>query len=240
MGVLVATLLRDAPAGTPLRLRQTAQWDMWGSVRRAWARPGVRLGFWCHFTVQFSGMLFVLIWGYPFLAQGQGLDAGTAGSLLASMVPTGILIGLALGRLSAISPHRRLQLVSACLALTIGMWSVVLAWPGRAPLWLLVLLVLVLASNVPASMVGLDITRSNSPGDLGVATGLTNAGGFVAALIAIFLIGTILDLASAGSGATIGDYQIAMAAQYVVWLAGLFLLMRARMAVRRASPSSMD
>jgi MFS family permease len=231
--VLVALLLRNAPANSPYTLERTSWTETRTSLVHAWGQPGTQLGFWCHFTVQFSGMLFVLIWGYPFLVQGQGLSPGVAGGLLTSMVPAGIIIGFALGRLSATFPHRRLHLVGTCLAATVGVWTVVLAWPAPAPTGLLMLLVLALASNVPASMVGLDIARThNAPEQLGMATGITNSGGFFAALIAILLIGTALDLVAAAPYSR-GDFRIAMATQYVVWTAGLLLLLRARAHVGR-------
>jgi MFS family permease len=234
MFAIVALLLRNAPAGSSYALQRTPWQATRASMLRAWHQAGTRLGFWCHFTVQFAGMLFVLIWGYPFLVQGQGLSPGVAGALLASMVPAGILIGFALGRLSATYPSRRLHLVGGCLAATVGAWSAVIAWPAAAPTWLLVLLVLALASNVPASMVGLDITRSDNPPErLGMATGMTNSAGFFAALIAILLIGTALDLVAPDAGYGRGEFRIAMATQYVVWASGLLLLLRARAHVRR-------
>ena len=40
----------------------------------AWQHPGTRLGLWTHFTTQFPGTVFALIWGYPFLVAGEGLS----------------------------------------------------------------------------------------------------------------------------------------------------------------------
>lgn len=238
--LLVGLLLRDAPPNSSYALGRTSARETLLSVNRAWAHAGTRLGFWCHFTVQFAGMLFVLIWGYPFLVAGQGLSSRMAGALLAAMVPAGIVIGFVLGRLSGTYPHRRLHLVGACLTATIGAWTAVISWPGAAPTWLLVLLVLALASNVPASMVGLDVTRAhNAPERLGIATGITNSGGFFAALVAIFLIGTALDQLAAGAGYTLRDFRVAMATQYLVWAFGLVFLLRARgLAERSDLPAS--
>ena len=41
---------------------------------RAWRHPGTRLGLWTHFTTQFSGTVFALLWGFPFLVSGEGLS----------------------------------------------------------------------------------------------------------------------------------------------------------------------
>ncbi|MDP9823727.1 MFS transporter [Nocardioides massiliensis] len=231
--VLAALLLRDAPADSDHRLHRTGLGETRTSLLLAWRQPGTRLGFWCHFTVQFSGMLFVLIWGYPFLVEGQGLSPGRAGALLASMVPAGILMGFALGRLSALHPQRRMHLVVACLVATVATWTAVIAWPGTAPGWLLGLLALALASNVPASMVGIDIARSHNPRErLGIATGMTNSGGFFAALVAILLIGATLDLVSGSGGYGTSEFRVAMATQFIVWILGSLLLLRAHRHLR--------
>ena len=47
----------------------------WAAVRRslgdAWEHPGTRLGFWTHFTTQFSATTLGLLWGFPFFVQGE-------------------------------------------------------------------------------------------------------------------------------------------------------------------------
>ena len=35
-------------------------------------QPGTRLGFWMHFTTQFSATTLSLLWGYPFFVRGEG------------------------------------------------------------------------------------------------------------------------------------------------------------------------
>ena len=52
------------------------------NLRRAWQEPGTRLGLWTHFTTSFSGGTFGLLWGYPFLVQGQGVAPTTAAAML--------------------------------------------------------------------------------------------------------------------------------------------------------------
>lgn len=62
-------------------------------------------------------------------------------------------------------------------------WTAVLVLPGRAPLWLLVVLVVVISVGGPASMIGLDFARTFNPGaTLGTAKGIVNMAGFFAAL----------------------------------------------------------
>src|SRR5204863_6558879 len=113
----------------------------------AWREPGTRLGLWTHFATQFSGTVFALLWGYPFLVEGEGRTPGEAALLLTVLVLVSMVIGPVLGHLAARWPYRRSIPVLTILATTVATWSIVLAWPGRAPLALLVLLVVVLASN---------------------------------------------------------------------------------------------
>ncbi len=115
-----------------------------------------------------------------------------------------------------------------------------LLWPGRAPVWLLVLLVLVLAVGGPGSMVGFDFARSfNPPARLGTATGIVNIGGFVASLLTMFALGVVLDLVapSGGGGARRRTLWTAFRAgwsvQYVVWAFGFLGILRTRRLVRR-------
>ena len=76
------------------------------------------------------------------------------------------------------------------------MWSAVLALPGPAPAWLLVLLVVVLGMGGPASVVGIDIGRTSNPSaSLGVAQSIVNMGGFTASLTLLAGMGVVLDLA---------------------------------------------
>ena len=62
-------------------------------------------------------------------------------------------------------------------------------------MWQLALLVVVLTVSATASNIGFDFARTFVPPErLGTATGLVNVGGFVASLVAIFLVGAVLDV----------------------------------------------
>ena len=72
-------------------------------------------------------------------------------------------------------------------------------------------------------MIAFDHARTHNPSHrLSTATGVTNAGGFIAALIAIFLIGLALDLQGAGTPDTysLDAFRIAFLAQVPLWLLG--------------------
>lgn len=231
IAALVALLLRDAPPGsTVVPAKMSLR-----SVRQAWLEPGTRLGLWTHFVVQFSGSVFGLIWGFPFLVAGEGLRPGTAAALLSLMVLCGMVVGPVLGRLIGSFPYRRSNLAITVVMSSAAIWTVVLAWPEPAPLWLLVVLVLVLSTNGPGSMVGLDYARTENPHSrIGSASGIVNIGGFVASLIMILLVGCVLDVLSTGGPASysLDDFRVAMCVQYPLWVVGLWGLIRSRRVMR--------
>ncbi|MGJ0383624.1 MFS transporter [Paenarthrobacter nicotinovorans] len=241
--VLVLCLLRDAPPGHPAKASAQGLRATGVSLSSAWKQPGTRLGLWSHFTVQFSGNLFAMTWGYPFLLSAQGLDAGRVSALMALFVATAIVAGPGLGRFVSRHPMRRSAMVLLITTATAMAWAAVLLLPERAPLWLLVLLVVVLAIGGPGSMIGFDFARTFNPSHrIGTATGIVNVGGFIAALIAIYLIGLVLDLLNA-SGFSGGElyglapFRIALSVQFLLLAIGTVLILVTRRKVRRQMAS---
>ncbi|WP_091369312.1 MFS transporter [Geodermatophilus telluris] len=232
--VLVLVALRDAPPGTATT-RPAGLAEVRRSLSLTWHEPGTRIGLYTHLVTQFSGTVFALLWGYPFLVVGQGLAPGTAAGLLTLLVLVGMGVGPLLGRLCGRWPLRRSVLVLGILAATATVWTVVLLWPGRAPLWLLVVLVLVLGTNGPGSMIGFDFARTWNPAERqGSASGVVNVGGFVASLLTVLAIGAVLDLLTPGSSTAydLGAFRAAFAVQYVFWAVGLVGLLHHRRALR--------
>jgi sugar phosphate permease len=228
--VAVAFVVKDSPypRKEPVRIKMRALARV---LRSVWGNPGTRLGMWNHFTPQFSATVFALIWGYPFLVSGEGLSSETASVLLMVMTGWIVVSGLVLGRLVGMLPFYRSWIVITVVLSIAAVWTVVLLWPGRAPLWLLVVLVCVTGSGGPASMIGFDLARSFTPDDrLGRATGMVNVGGFVASLLTIALIGIVLDLREPGGMAEYGldDYKAAMSVQYLFWTLGVVQILRYR------------
>ncbi|HET6911308.1 MAG TPA: MFS transporter [Mycobacteriales bacterium] len=235
-GVAVAAAMRDAPTGVAVTRDALDIGALRQDLRESWREEGTRLGLWTHFVTQFSGTVFALLWGYPFLVKGEHLSASTAGALLTAMVFVGMVIGPVLGRLTAHWPLRRSVLTLSIVGTSAAMWTLVLAWPGRAPLGLLVLLVCVLASNGPGSLVGFDYARTfNPPARIGSASGIVNVGGFVASLVTILLVGVVLDITTTGGPAayTLGDFRAAFLIQYALWAIGLGMVLRLRRRLRR-------
>ncbi|MEV4749809.1 MFS transporter [Streptosporangium sp. NPDC049248] len=219
---LLVTVVRDA---RPERTGESP------GLKAAWAEPGTRLGMWTHAATQCSAAAFLMLWGYPFLVQGQGLSPSTAGVLLSTLTLCGMVCGPLLGYLAGRFPFHRSRMVLVVIGTTAGAWTAVLVWPGRAPLWLLVALVVVLAANGPGSMIGFDYARTFNPATrIGVATGIVNGGGFVASVSVIVLIGVTLDLVG-GSGPE--AFRWAFATQYPIWALGAVQVIRYRGKARR-------
>lgn len=241
--VLVLAAVRNSPVGTegpPVVSWRRAAADL----RDSFLQPGTRLGLWSHLSTQFSGLMFSLLWGYPFLTIGLGYSPGLAGTLLTVMVVAAMAIGPMLGQLTAAYPLRRSNLVFGVLVATVAVWTVVLLWPGRAPLPVFVVLVVVLAAYGPASAVGFDFARSFNPAArLGAASGIVNMGGFTAALVTIFVVGLVLDVRAPSGQFSLTDFKVAFCFQYVVWAFGFASLVRSRRLTRanlRAEGTTID
>jgi cyanate permease len=223
-------------------------------MRQAWARPHTRLGLWVHFTTGFPGAVFSLLWGYPFLVQGEGVDAGTASSLLTLLICAGMGISFGFGLLLTHYPHQRIPFALAVIGVTAGGLAAVLLWPGRAPLWLLVVLVLAYSTNGGGSMIAFDIARgANPPESLGTASGMVNVGSFIASALTLQATGFLVDRTGAGHAATaaaaVDGYKAAFCFPFLLLAIGTVQILRlarvtgeftpaARPRVLRRSPSA--
>lgn len=244
--ILVALIIRNHPAerGADVTVNTdtgvvrvvTSAIDTGVGIRAAWAHPGTRLAFWSHFTTPFAGTAFVLLWGMPFLTSAEGLDTAHAAGIISVYVVAGMLLGPVIGDLSRRLPnHRSLALVLPAVGVQMAAWIAVIALPDTAPIWLLYVLAIALATGGPASMIAFDHARTHNPSHrLSTATGVTNAGGFIAALIAIFLIGLALDLQGAGTPETysLGAFRIAFLMPIPLWIIGTVFILIERKRTR--------
>ena len=236
LGVVLIIFVKDSPYEDhhrdELKMRAVGR-----ALKLAWSEPGTRLGLWSHFSAQFGATVFALLWGFPFLVSGQGLTPGAASGLLIIMTITAVVTSPMIGAFVTRWPYSRSTLILWIVGSIMAVWAVVLVWPGRAPLWLLVVLVVVLAVGGPGSMVGFDLARTfNPPTRLGSATGIVNVGGFVASLSTVALIGIVLDHVAPGgpSTYTVDSFRAAMSMQYIVWVIGVVQILRFRRKARRA------
>ncbi|MFD7878867.1 nitrate/nitrite transporter [Streptomyces sp. NPDC059766] len=222
--VLLLLFLEDHPEGCepePFPHRGSAY--VRRQIAASWREPGTRLGLWVHFTTQFPAMVFLLLWGMPFLVEAQGLSRATAGELLTLVVLSNMMVGLVYGQIVARHHEARLPLALGTVGATAVVWAVTLAWPGaHAPMWLLIVLCAVLGACGPASMLGFDFARpANPPERQGTASGITNMGGFVASMTTLFAVGVLLD-------ATGDDFTVAFCAVFVLQALGVTQILRLR------------
>ncbi|WP_136052785.1 MFS transporter [Microbacterium sp. K36] len=214
----------------------TSAIDTGVGIRAAWAHPGTRLAFWSHFTTPFAGTVFVLLWGMPFLTAGEGLTTAHAAGIISIYVVAGMILGPIIGDLSRRLPnHRSLALVLPAVGVQMAAWIAVIALPGPAPDWLLWVLAVALATGGPASMIAFDHARTHNPVHrLSTATGVTNAGGFIAALIAVFVIGLLLDAQGAGTPDTytLDAFRVAFLTLIPLWILGVVFILIERKRTR--------
>jgi MFS family permease len=222
--------VRDAPPGSPVPAPSDAGRDtLRTGLFEAWRQPTTQLGLWLMFTVHFPVQVFVLLWGYPFLTQGQELSETTASYVIAVPLVVTMVLGPVFGVISGRRPHWRLPLVLGIASTTTLTWAMVLLWPGaQPPLPVLFLLATILGLGNPAAVFGLDIARAGSPPHrVGAASGIANIGGYSAALLAMMLIGVTLDHTHAPSADPgPADFRIALATQLLLQLVGVGLLLK--------------
>jgi MFS family permease len=214
--VLVLLLVKDAPRGRVVAADNLSVRAVLSSVKTVWLRPGTRLGFFTHMGTQFSVTVFCLMWGVPYLTVAQGQSTGVAGALLTISVVVAIAAGIVIGIFTGRYPHRRSWIVLAIIGSNALVWTVVLALPSRAPLWLLIVLIAVISIGGPGSMVGFDFARTFNPSaTLGTAQGMVNMGGFVASLLVMQAMGVIL---GAAGGYSFDSFRLAWTVQYAIWV----------------------
>ncbi|MEU7281852.1 MFS transporter [Streptomyces sp. NPDC045431] len=222
--VLLVLFLKDHPEGyAPEPVRHAGAAFVRRQIARSWREPGTRLGMWVHFTTQFPAMVFLLLWGLPFLVEEQGLARGTAGDMLTLTVLANMVFGMTYGQIIARHHGARVPLALGTVAATAVVWAATLAYPGdHAPMWLLATLCVVLGACGPASMIGFDFARpANPPERQGTASGIVNMGGFTASITTLLAVGLLLD-------ATGDDYRIAFSSVFALQALGVTQILRLR------------
>lgn len=229
---LTLGLVHDTPEGAIVTDEKTNLRATLANVKIVWRRPGTRLGFFTHMGTQFSVTVFALMWGVPYLTVAQGISTDAAGALLSASVVTSILAGVVIGILTARYPLRRSWMVLGIIAGNAAIWTVVLALPHRAPLWLLTVLVVVISVGGPGSMLGFDFARTFNPrATLGTAQGMVNMGGFLASVVVMQAMGVIF---GAAGGYSFESFRIAWTVQYGVRALAVVAILITRRKTRRA------
>ncbi|MFJ2646138.1 nitrate/nitrite transporter [Streptomyces sp. NPDC087420] len=227
--VLLLLFLKDHPEGhEPPPSQHAGTVYVRKQIAESWREPGTRLGLWVHFTGQFPAMIFLLLWGMPFLVEAQGMSRASAGELLTLVVLSNMVVGLVYGQVIGRHHEARIPLALGTVGATALLWAATLGYPGaHAPVWLLITLCVVLGACGPASMIGFDFARpANPPERQGTASGIVNMGGFVASMFTLLAVGVLLD-------ATDGDYRIAFSSVFVLEALGVVQILRLRARTQR-------
>ena len=205
------------------------------------ADPFTRKAFWVHFTMQSSGSVFILLWGYTFLVEAEGLSKAFASALLSSFVFIGFFVGPILSHICVRYPRSRHRLVVAVFGLITFSWLIIIFSPGINPPWQILLLVLSIGVGGPASMIAFDYSRNSIPAfRLGSSNGIINSGGFVATFITMFLVGLALDLiqryglSGGASLYSLASFKLAFPIQVVVMAVGITMFFHERRLTMRA------
>ena len=222
--VVLVLRVRDNPVGgvpEPVDRTESLR-TVLAQVTQAWRTPGTRLGFWVHFSTMFAPAMLGLLWGYPYLVQAQGLGTPTAGLVLSLLVVGAIVGGPTVGTVISRHPEWRIPMVVGYLVAALGVWTVLLGWPGgHVPLWSLVAGFGFLSLGGPASTIGFALARDYNPlRRVGTATGVVNVGGFVAITVSALAVGLLLD--AAGSLAPAAAFRIAFLSVVAVLALGLW------------------
>lgn len=220
-------VVRDSPTNEPRSTDAPGLTELPRAVREVLHHPGTRLGFWVHFSAGFYFNMFVVMWGMPYLTIAQGRTTAAAG-ILFSMAALGLVVfGPLIGQLTARYPGRRTSLALSVILTNLVLWTAVLAWPGSAPTWLLVLLMLAISASAPATNIGFDFARTFLPHTrLGAANGVIITGGFVGATLCMLAIALLLQWMTGGQAASAQQMNLAMTTQlpfFGIGLAGIYL-----------------
>ncbi|TRY17076.1 MFS transporter [Tessaracoccus rhinocerotis] len=233
MAVVVYLGIRDVPEGMERARSGERLREMPRELAAVARHPATTLGFWIHLTGGFAANTFVMMWGIPFLVVGQGLSQTTASALFILTAVIGAVFGPLIGWLTSRHPLRRSTLALLVIWANLACWVAVLFWPGPAPFWLLILLVVATAAGGPGTAIGLDFTRTNLPAHrLGAANGIVITGSFSASTFAILAIGILVDLMSDGDGYTGQQLRWAMMVQLPIFAVGLVAIHVSRRRLR--------
>ena len=211
---VIAARVRDTPAGPSPKAVKVHPRALVGQIAEAWRVPGTRLGFWVHFSTMFAPNVLTLLWGMPFLVEGQGVPAATASALLTVFVFGSMAGGPIVGSLISARPSWRMPMVGGYLGVAAVVWAVLLSWSGRVPVAVLIPSFALLSLGGPASTIAFALARDYNPlRRVGTATGVVNVGGFVATTITALAIGLLLQWSG-------GNFRIALLAVVVILALG--------------------
>ena len=234
--VLVVIMVADRPDDEQEGPRPESWTQSLRQLGESLKRPGTQLGFWSHFVTMSPMTTFTLMWGIPYLVFGLGYPRSEASLLLVVPVIAGMVVGPFIGVLTGRFPLRRSTMVLAVVTAMAIIWAVMLAWPGRPPFAVVILMLVFIGIGGPGSSVGFDFARTSNPlHALGSANGVVNVGGFSASFVMIYVIGSLLDLAHSTFGQemySLPSFRVAFLVVLLVFAVGMTGVLRSRRRTR--------
>lgn len=230
--VLAWGVVRNRPDGRAVHASSEAAFNFVDTAREVWRTPATRLGFFLHATAGFPGLVFAMMWGYPYLEGAVGLSPEVISGLFLLFVLAGLMFGPLVGWLTPRHPTR-LSFISLTVAVVnVVVLALVLAFE-RPPLWALVVWMVALSANAAGSNIGIEVARTqNEPARMGTAAGVVIMGAFIFGVTGMALFGLALDLAG---GYSARNFRLAWATQFILFGLGFVGVWVARARVRRGS-----
>jgi MFS family permease len=227
--LLVLALVQDAPPEEP-GAAVTPRAGAGALLRAVFTSRAAWSGFFLHALTLATVNAFLFLWGVPFLTEGHGLSAAEVGALLTLNVVVMVALGPLIGLLTGRFPQHRAMLGGIAGAILAAAWTAILLVPTPLTAWQLVPLMVALAVGSATCSVGFDLARTGvPPRAIGTATGMVNIGGYSTSLLAVLMIGVVLDLRAPDGAATLADYRAAFASTGVLMAAvALGLLLTGR------------
>ncbi|MDN6536947.1 MAG: MFS transporter, partial [Corynebacterium variabile] len=236
VAVLVWLAVRDTPDPTP-GVAETAAREKLG-IGRILAvvvrHPACWMGFFIHFTLM-SQVVFTLLWGKPLMTLGMGLSDGQASTVLVVNMVVSVLVGPLAGIISARAGRGRpLVALGATVLVAVG-WVVFFLPDAPRGYAAIIIMNIVLPGLAPVANFGFDTVREEVDRRFtATATGLSNMGGFTAAMVASQVVGLILDASADGADYAWDDFRFAwFVAVGGVWITGVVGLVVSRAAMAR-------
>jgi cyanate permease len=182
-----------------------------------------------------SQVVFTLLWGKPLMTLGMGLSDGQASTVLVVNMLMSVAVGPVMGIISARAGRQRpLVTLVATVVVAVG-WVVFFLPDAPRGFAAIIVMNILLPGLAPVANFGFDTVREEVDRRFtATATGLSNMGGFTAAMVASQLVGVILDASAGGGDYTWNDFRLAwFLAVGSVWVVGVIGLLVSRSAMVR-------
>ena len=174
--VLAWGFVRNRPDGRRVHTASDDQFSFIDTARQVWRTPATRLGFFLHAVAGFPGLVFAMMWGYPYLEGPVGLSATAISGLFGLFVVAALAFGPLVGWLAPRSPLQLPYFSLAVAVVNMVALGLVLSYE-RPPLWVLVVWMVALSATSAGSNVGIEVARSTNPASrMGTAAGVVIMG----------------------------------------------------------------